>query len=67
MGLGIREIMILLPIMLINIVLLIVALVDIIKREKDSVKGENKLPWILLIVFFQFFGPLIYLIFGRKQ
>ena len=67
MGLSVREIMILLPIMIINIVLLIIALVDIIRREKESVKGGNKLPWVLIILFIQFFGPIIYLIFGRKQ
>jgi hypothetical protein len=57
----------LLPLLLINLILLIVALVDIIKRDKDGIKGGNKLPWILLIVVLSFFGPLAYLLLGRKQ
>lgn len=62
-----KEFVILLPVILINLILLIIALIDIIRRDKSEVNGENKLPWLLVIIFIQFFGPLSYLIFGKKQ
>jgi hypothetical protein len=55
---------VLIPIVLLEWGLMIYALIDIVKREKT--KGP-KWMWILIIVLVNLFGPVIYLIFGRKD
>jgi ABC-2 type transport system ATP-binding protein len=53
------------PLFFLEMGLLAFALVDLIQRKK--VRGDNKVVWIIIIVVFQVFGPLVYLIFGRKE
>lgn len=53
----------LIPIIIIELALLIVALLDLSKRQK--VKGESKLLWVLLIIFVNLIGPIVYLVWGR--
>jgi hypothetical protein len=55
----------LLPLLILELALLVIALIDIIKRDK--VTGNNKVVWILVIVLFQVIGPVVYFIFGRKE
>ena len=55
----------LIPIIILQLVLLVIALIDISKRE--HVAGGNKVVWILVIVLFQIFGSLIYFLFGRRE
>ena len=43
---------------------MIFALVDLIKREQ--VKG-SKVVWALVIILINIIGPIVYLIFGRKD
>jgi hypothetical protein len=52
------------PLVLLQLTLMIVALVDLIRREKT--KGP-KWMWVLIIIFGELIGPIIYLIFGRKD
>ncbi len=55
----------LIPILLIELVLLVIALVDLVRREKT-----RYLPiwaWALLIIFIQIIGPIAYLIVGREE
>lgn len=42
----------------------LIALVDIVRHEFS---GNNKLVWILVVFFFNFFGVLLYFLVGRKQ
>ena len=53
------------PLILINLVLIFICLKDLLKREK--VTGNNKWLWAGIIIFIQFFGPVLYLVFGRKE
>jgi len=53
----------LIPLLILQLALLVVALVDLIKRQK--VRGDNKVLWALLIVLVNVIGPVVYLIFGR--
>lgn len=53
------------PLLIIQIALIIVALIDLIQREK--VKGNNKVLWALLIVLVNIIGPIIYLFIGREE
>lgn len=52
------------PIILIQFILLIVALIDLIKMEKTN---GPKILWVFIILFINIFGPIIYFIFGRKE
>ena len=62
-----REILLLIsPLLVINLLLIGYALWDLLQADR-RVRGDNKLVWGLLIVLFSTFGPLIYLLFGRKD
>lgn len=52
------------PIIVIDLILIIVALVDLFRR------GETNGPkwiWLLVILLISLLGPVIYFIFGRRQ
>ncbi len=55
----------LLPLIILDVVLLVVALVDLAKRK--HVTGGNKIIWVLITVCINIIGPVIYLIAGRKE
>ncbi|MBI6118349.1 PLDc N-terminal domain-containing protein [Salegentibacter maritimus] len=42
----------------------LIAIVDIVRNEFT---GNNKLIWILIVFFFNFFGVILYFLIGRKQ
>ena len=42
----------------------IIALVDILKNE---FKGNNKVVWILVVLFANFFGAILYFLIGTEQ
>ena len=54
----------LIPVLLIELALFFVALKDLINRERT--KGP-KWAWVLIIVFFNFIGPIVYLLIGREE
>lgn len=54
----------LIPLFLIQLGLMIAALVDLIKREKT--KGP-KWMWILIVVFVNMIGPIVYFVVGRED
>lgn len=51
------------PILVIQAVLLIVALVDLLKVSKTN---GPKWLWAIIIVFINIVGPVLYFIFGRR-
>lgn len=55
----------LIPVVLIELTLLIIALIDLVKRE--YVRGGNKIIWALVIIFISMVGPIVYLIIGRQE
>lgn len=55
---------ILLPFLIIQTVLIIVAFIDWIKLEKTN---GPKWMWLLIILFVSTFGPILYFIFGRRR
>lgn len=67
MDILIKYIEFLIPLFIINLALLIFALMDIIRREPQTIRGNNKVIWILIVVFVNFFGPIGYFLFGRKD
>jgi hypothetical protein len=56
----------LIPLFVIELALMVVALIDVIRREPERVKW-NKIGWIVIIVAVSMFGPIAYLLFGRKE
>ena len=53
------------PLIIIQLILLAVALVDLIKREK--VRYLPKWAWAIIILVFSMIGPVAYLILGRDE
>jgi hypothetical protein len=56
----------LIPLLILQVVLIVVALFDLTRPER-RVRGDNKLLWGVIIVLFQFLGPLAYFFFGRED
>jgi hypothetical protein len=54
----------LIPILLLQIGLIVIALRDLMGRERT--KGP-KWAWVLIILFGEIFGPIIYLLIGREE
>ena len=47
-----------------GIILTIFALIDILKSE---FKGNNKIIWLMVILFFNLIGSILYFTIGRNQ
>ena len=54
----------LIPVLIIQLVLMISALVDLSRREHT--RGP-KLLWVLIIVLVNYIGPIIYFVAGRED
>ena len=54
----------LIPIILLQLGLMILALVDLIRRERT--KGP-KWVWAIVIIFVNLIGPIVYLVVGREE
>lgn len=52
------------PILVIQLVLMLIALVDCFKAEETN---GPKWMWVLIIIFINLLGPVGYFIFGRKR
>lgn len=55
---------VLLPILIIQFILVIIALISCFKAE---VTRGPKWMWILIIIFTSMLGPILYFIFGRRE
>lgn len=60
-----NEIVLLIPLILIELGLIVIALRDLIKRKR--VKGGNKVLWAILILVFGYIGPIVYFVLGREE
>jgi len=60
------QLLILLPLALIELGLVVFSLLDLFKPERRVI-GNNKLIWALVIVVVGTIGPIVYLLAGRKQ
>ena len=54
----------LIPVLIIQLILIIVALIDLVKREHT--RGPKWL-WALIIIFVNFIGAIVYFVIGRKE
>ncbi|MGB9856999.1 MAG: PLD nuclease N-terminal domain-containing protein [Dictyoglomaceae bacterium] len=55
-----------LPLLILQLIFQIFALVDLFRRSKEEIRWENKIIWVLIILVFGILGPIVYFIFGRK-
>ncbi|TDL32073.1 PLDc_N domain-containing protein [Jeotgalibacillus sp. S-D1] len=55
---------ILAPLVAISLLLVVIALVDLVKRPQTN---GPKLVWALVILFITTLGPIVYFVFGRKD
>jgi len=54
----------LIPVVVVQLILLVIALLDLLKREKT--RGP-KWVWALVILFVNLLGPIVYFLFGRDN
>jgi len=59
-----RYLPLLIPIVLLEMALMIAALLDL---RKQPVTRGPKWGWVLVIVFINFIGPLLYFVLARKE
>lgn len=55
----------LIPLVIIELVLVMVALTHILKHQ--NYRFGNKLFWILVVIFIQIIGPVAYFVLGREE
>jgi len=55
----------LIPVILLELVLMITAVVDLIRREKT--RYLPKWAWALIVIFIQLIGPIAYFLLGRQD
>ena len=60
-----QALLIALPLVVINLIFVVIALVDLSKRKK--VLWGKKFIWVVIILFINYFGWISYFIFGRKE
>ena len=53
-----------LPLLLIQLALIIIALWDWFKKRE--ILGQNRIVWLIIILFFSIIGPIIYLSFNQR-
>lgn len=54
------------PILVIQLILLVVALVDLARREPERVRGP-KWVWVIICLFGSLLGAILYFTVGRKN
>jgi hypothetical protein len=54
----------LIPVLIIQLVLIVVALLDLVRREKT--RGP-KWVWAIVILFVNYIGPILYFVIGRQD
>ncbi|MFC5589653.1 PLDc N-terminal domain-containing protein [Sporosarcina soli] len=53
-----------LPIIVLQLILMVVALIDVLRHKRTN---GPLILWILIIVFINLLGPILYFIVGRRQ
>lgn len=52
------------PIIIINLILIVIAIVDLVRIEKTN---GPKWMWVLIILFINLIGPILYFVIGRRS
>ncbi len=54
------------PLIAIQVVLLVIALIDLGRRDREAVRGP-KLLWVFVVILVNLIGPVLYFTVGRKN
>ncbi|AZS17236.1 PLDc N-terminal domain-containing protein [Paenibacillus lutimineralis] len=54
------------PVILLQLILVVIALVSLAKAEAETVRG-TKLLWVVIILFGNIIGSIVYFVAGRKD
>lgn len=55
----------LVPVMLVELILAVTALIHVLKHPKY--RFGSRVLWIIVVLFFQIIGPVVYFIFGKGE
>ena len=55
---------IIMPVIVVSTILILIALIDLYRHRKTR---KNVLPWVLIILFANTLGPILYFTLGRKD
>lgn len=58
------QIALIIPVIILYLALFLTAIIDLARNWQTR---KNPIIWLLVIIFINIFGPVIYLIFGRKE
>lgn len=58
---------ILIPVFLLQFGLMIGAIISIARKDEKSLRFENKVIWLLIVIFIGLIGPIIYFILGNSD
>jgi hypothetical protein len=61
-----ENILLLAPLIILQVVLFIIGIVDLSRRDPQQVRWGIKWAWVLILLI-NIIGPLIYFVFGRKE
>lgn len=64
MDILLENLALLVPLIIAQFILMIVAIIDLVRIEKTN---GPKWVWALVIVFINLIGPIVYFIFGRRN
>lgn len=64
LAIGPIQIILILVVVCLGFLPTIIALIDILKSEFT---GNNKIVWVIVVLFSNFFGAILYFLIGRKQ
>jgi len=65
--LPINIVLLLLPLILLQFILTIVAVMSWYKADQDMRLNGNKWGWLMVILLISTIGPILFFIFGRRQ
>lgn len=65
LNLLIRFLPFIIPLVLLQLILMIIALLDLTRREK--VKWLPKWLWAIIIILGEMVGPIVYFVLGREE
>lgn len=55
-----------LPIIVIQLILMVIALIDLARRDAESTRGP-KLLWVFIVLFGSLVGSIVYFTVGRRN
>lgn len=55
------------PVIVLQFILQVAAVIDILRREPEHVRGGKRWPWVTVSLVFGMLGSLAYFLIGRQE